>query len=153
MRKILCVFVSLFVLLGCTGEAFSHCQIPCGIYDDEMRFKMIDEDLQTIEKSMNAILELSGEKEKDYNQIVRWVENKEHHADKISETVTYYFLAQRVRIGARLDINAHKDYTDKLRALHEMLYYAMMAKQTTDVSFVNKMRASLEKFKSLYFAE
>ena len=57
--------------------AFSHCEIPCGIYGDEMRFAMMKEDIATIEKSMKQIVELSKQASPNHNQIVRWVQNKE----------------------------------------------------------------------------
>ena len=38
----------------------AHCQIPCGIYGDEMRFQMLEEHITTIEKSMKLIGELSA---------------------------------------------------------------------------------------------
>lgn len=34
---------------------YSHCQVPCGIYDDPVRFDMIAENITTIEKSMKQI--------------------------------------------------------------------------------------------------
>ena len=39
---------------------FGHCQIPCGIYSDAIQIIQIKEDLQTVEKSINMIKELSG---------------------------------------------------------------------------------------------
>jgi len=138
------------VLVLSVGPAFPHCQIPCGIYDDEARFRMMEEDILTVEKSMNEINRLTKENDKDYNQIVRWVNNKEHHADKISETATYYFMAQRV---APVDIGKEREYRaymDKLSPLHELVFYSMKAKQTVDLSYVDKMRAALEKFRAVY---
>jgi len=41
--------------------AYSHCQIPCGIYDDEARFTEIAEHITTIEKSMKEIESLSAQ--------------------------------------------------------------------------------------------
>ena len=38
---------------------FGHCQIPCGIYSDAIQILQIKEDLQTIEKSIKNIKELS----------------------------------------------------------------------------------------------
>ena len=41
----------------------------------------MQEHISTIEKSIKKIEELSKEKEKNSNQIVRWVVNKEKHAE------------------------------------------------------------------------
>ena len=51
------LFLGLILFTGTT--AFAHCEIPCGIYDDEMRIKMLAEHVTTIEKSMAQIQELS----------------------------------------------------------------------------------------------
>ncbi|UCG58215.1 MAG: hypothetical protein JSU70_01665, partial [Phycisphaerales bacterium] len=87
------------------------------------------------------------------NQLVRWVQNKDEHADEISHVVTYYFMAQRVKLPPDGDVKAHREYVHKLTLLHEMLVYAMKAKQTTDLGYVEKLRASLAKFHEAYFGE
>ena len=84
----------------------AHCEIPCGIYGDEARFTAMLEDVQTIEKSMNEINKLSMEDKVNYNQIVRWVNNKEQHADHIREVVAQYFMAQRIKEPAAGDAAA-----------------------------------------------
>jgi nickel superoxide dismutase len=151
MRKkiVLSGVLLLAVLLG--SLAYSHCQIPCGIYDDEARLGEMAEHITTIEKSMKEIVTLSAEPKPNMNQIVRWVNNKEHHADDLSEIVTYYFMAQRVKLPAEGDIKAQNDYIKKLTPLHRMLVYAMKAKQTTDLDNVEKLRASLKEFHDVYF--
>jgi nickel superoxide dismutase len=132
--------------------AYSHCQIPCGIYDDDARFDAIAEHITTIEKSMKMITELSDQDKPNTNQIVRWVNNKDHHADELSEIVTYYFMAQRVKLPAAGDTRAYNDYVKKLTLLHEMLVYSMKSKQTTDLDNVEKLRAALKNFHQAYTA-
>ena len=41
------------IILLLTTQLNAHCQIPCGVYDDAMRVKMIEEHTLTILKSMN----------------------------------------------------------------------------------------------------
>ena len=65
-------FLSLLVLISL--RVSSHCEIPCGIYDDEMRINMIAENITTVEKSMKQIIELSGQDKQNMKQIVRWVQ-------------------------------------------------------------------------------
>ena len=149
MKNAFVGFMVCAVVLSFAEQAFTHCQIPCGIYDDEMRFDMISEDIDTVEKSMKEVQRLSRDKEKDYNQLIRWVENKDLHSDKIAETVTYYFMAQRIKPAGPGD----KECAKKLSLLHEMLVYSMKAKQTTDLSNVEKMRETLKEFKELYFKD
>jgi len=130
--------------------AYSHCQVPCGIYGDGTRFTMIAEHITTIEKSMKQIEENMNQDPPNGNQIVRWVNNKEKHADEISHIVTYYFMAQRVKIPPAGDAKANSAYVKKLTLLHQMLVYSMKAKQTTDLSNVDKLRHLLEDFHKAY---
>ena len=88
------VLISIVVF---ASLAWSHCQVPCGIYGDKGRFEMLAEHIATVEKSMQQITELSAQAKPDMNQIVRWVNNKDDHADEIAHIVTYYFMAQRVK--------------------------------------------------------
>ena len=129
---------------------YSHCQIPCGIYDDSARFEMVAEHITTIEKSMKQIAELSKQVRPDMNQIVRWVQNKEKHADELSGIVTYYFMAQRVKPVEKAEGKAYEEYVKKLTLLHQMLVYSMKAKQTTDLSNVEKLRTLLAEFQTAY---
>ena len=147
--------MTIFLLFTfATGQnAFSHCQIPCGIYDDQMRFTMIEENILTIEKSIKQIVELSNQLEKNFNQIVRWTLNKENHADEIAHILSYYFLAQRVKPVDSKDAATHKEYLAKITVLHEMIAQAMKAKQTTDLSHVEQLRSLLKVFHKLYFGK
>lgn len=148
------VFGSILALaVVFASMAYSHCQIPCGIYDDQMRFDMIAEHITTIEKSMKLVTELSGQDKPDMNQIVRWVHNKDEHADEISHIIAYYFMAQRLKLPAKSDVKAYNEYVKKLTLLHEMLVYTMKAKQTTDLANVEKLRSLLAKFRDAYFGE
>ena len=137
--------ISVFLLvLVPAGFAWSHCEIPCGIYDDRMRVDMIAEHIDTIEKSMNEIASLEKAKDKNYNQIVRWIMNKDDHADQLQEIVSQYFLTQRIKID-------DEAYTEKLTVLHKMLVYAMKCKQTLDLSHTETLRTLLKQFSELYF--
>ena len=140
--------LTLLVLLSSFGffisSALAHCEIPCGIYDDSLRMKLIFEHATTIEKSMTMIAEL--EKNKDNtNQQVRWVTNKDNHAELLQNIVSQYFMTQRIKLDA-------KDYDQKLTALHKMLIFSMHCKQTIDPANVEKLRAAAQEFEKLYFA-
>lgn len=137
---------------GIAVQTYSHCQIPCGIYDDDARFKMLEEHITTIEKSMKSIEEL-GKDTKNANQLVRWVLNKDQHADEFSEIITYYFLAQRIKPVESSDAGAFKVYNQKLVLLHQAIVHAMQAKQTTDLSHVEALRKLVSEFKELYSAK
>ena len=157
MRKLVSKRITLVSILAAVAIiasiAHSHCQIPCGIYDDDARFDEITEHITTIEKSMKLITELSAQDKPNMNQIVRWVNNKEAHADELSEIVTYYFMAQRVKLPAEGDAKAHNEYIKKLTILHRMLVYSMKAKQTTDLANVELLKSSLDEFHKAYHGE
>jgi len=139
--------------LFCLPNVFPHCQIPCGIYNDEMRFTMMKENIQTIEKSMKQIIELSKEPDKNANQLVRWVLNKEQHADELAQIVTYYFLTQRIKPVTEDDAAAFEDYLFKISLLHKMLVVAMKTKQTTDLNNVEELVSLLQDFHNAYFGK
>ncbi len=151
MKKTLGVFIFLVMIALFKPVVFSHCEIPCGIYNDEMRFIMIEEHITTIEKAMMEIEQLSAHQPTNFNQIVRWVTNKEKHADEIQHIVSQYFLTQRVKLVEKGDEKAHKIRTEHLSQCHEILVYAMKAKQTTDLLNVEKLKSAVKIFKESYF--
>ena len=91
------LFITWIALLAMSPTLLAHCEIPCGIYGDQLRFELWHENITTVEKSMNQIVKLSGEATLNYNQIIRWISNKEKHADDIREIAIQYFLTQRVK--------------------------------------------------------
>jgi len=147
---ILVLFVSLFSF---TLKSYAHCEIPCGIYGDSLRIEQISEHITTLEKSMNQINELSKAGDKNYNQLVRWVVNKEEHAQKIQDIVSQYFLHQRIKPVDPSDSTAYGKYIKQLTQLHQLLVLAMKAKQTTDLSVIEKMRSTLHDFSHSYFGD
>lgn len=154
MKKIkpfkMTVWVVLVLLAGgVVTQVYSHCQIPCAIFDDAARLKMIDEHIGTIDKAMQQITQLSRNEPVNMNQVVRWVNNKDGHADELSEIVTYYFMAQRIK-PVSAESADYKDYLRKLTLLHEMLVTSMKCKQTTDLAHVEKLKGLLKEFSAAY---
>jgi nickel superoxide dismutase len=122
----------------------AHCQIPCGIYDDYARVQSMLEDAATIEKSAKLIAELAGKSDaQSRNQLVRWVMNKEKHAQNIISTISDYYLTQRVK-------PSQKDYTERLIKHHTVIVAAMKAKQNADVKFAVTLRKSIEALSPYY---
>lgn len=150
MKKLILLSFLVFALLQ-GKNSFAHCEVPCGIYNDELRIALLYEHFTTIEKAMNQAGELSKEEEVNYNQLIRWTTTKEDHANEIQHVVTQYFITQRVKLPESVEGEAYEKYVKQLSALHEIIVYAMKAKQTTDVSYVEKMRASLAAFEEVYF--
>lgn len=150
MKKLLAL--SLFIALVAIGQkSYAHCEIPCGIYGDSVRVELIAEHIETIAKSMNQINELSEAGNKNYNQLVRWVMNKEEHAKKIQDIVSQYFLHQRIKPVQPTEVEAYAKYTNQLALLHQLLVLSMKAKQTTDLTVIDKLTTTLDKFSHSYF--
>ena len=143
-KHLVVIIASLSAMFFLSSVVLPHCEIPCGIYNDQMRLDMMAENITTIEKSINQIHKLSEDKDKNYNQLVRWIVNKENHADHLSDIVTQYFMKQRIHLKTRLY------YFQKLTLLHKLMVYSMKCKQTADLSNVTKLREYLDQFRSVY---
>lgn len=155
MRIVSNTVLSVLILFGllCIADqkALAHCEIPCGIYGDKMRIDLMEEHVQTVEKSMTQIRELSKEPGKNANQLVRWVNNKELHANKIQEIVSQYFMHQRITPVPESDAEAYKKYVHEITTLHRILVEAMKCKQTTSPESIQSLRTLLHKFEESYF--
>lgn len=138
------------LLLIAATRVSAHCQLPCGIYDDETQFTLMLEDVTTIEKSMTQITSLSKEQKTNYNQIVRWVDNKEAHADKLAGIITSYFMTQRIKAVSKENDSAYQKYIKEVTLLHQMLILTMKAKQTTDLENCSDLRKLITEFKTSY---
>ena len=145
MQRILSSLILCVLLIPSIASA--HCEVPCGIYGDAMRIEMLREHVTTIEKAMDQIRALSTEGEPNYNQLVRWVTNKEEHAEQFQEIVSQYFLHQRIKPAGTDDTN----YVQQLTLLHRMLVGAMKAKQTTDAAHPAQLSELIDAFSESYF--
>ena len=151
MKNTLITFV-LFTTLTFSGLTSSaHCEIPCGIYADSIRIVLIEEHITTIEKSMMMIKKLEAAETIDYNQLVRWVVNKEEHAKKIQDIVAQYFMHQRIKPVDETDKEHYEKYIEQLTSLHQISIYAMKAKQSTDEVYIKKLSETVHRFEHAYF--
>ena len=139
MNNLIKTFMVLAVsLIIYSPIAYSHCQIPCGIYDDHVRVKTMLEDVATARKAIDLIAELSKKSDmQSNNQIIRWVMSKESHAQNIISTISDYFLTQRVK-------SKQKDYIERLKKHHAVIVAAMKVKQNADMSYIDALEASIE---------
>jgi len=124
-------FAALAVLvagLAAPAVAFAHCQVPCGIYGDQLRFEQLLEDAKTIAKAqaqLNELLAGGQPTAQSVNQMARWVMTKEEHAGKVQDTMQAYFLAQRIKADS-------PRYVEQLKAAHVVITSAMKCKQSAD---------------------
>jgi len=96
------------------------------------------EDTATVEKSLRSMVELSGKPDaQSQNQMVRWVMNKEKHAQNIISTISDYFLTQRVKPD-------QKDYTERLIKHHAVIVAAMKVKQNADMTYASALTEKIE---------
>jgi nickel superoxide dismutase len=138
-----CILVTLLIAMS-SSQLKAHCQVPCGIYDDYARIKSMIEDSETINKAMIEMVELSNKNDlQSKNQSVRWIMNKEKHAQNIIDTISDYFLTQRVKTN-------QEDYSLRLINHHKVIIAAMKSKQSVDIKYVDELRNSIKDLSNYY---
>ncbi|MCJ2164608.1 MULTISPECIES: superoxide dismutase, Ni [unclassified Pseudodesulfovibrio] len=137
--------LAVFVVMSAMPRlAAAHCQIPCGIYDDNARVAAMLEDVETIKKSITMINELADKTDvQSRQQFVRWVMNKENHAQKLIATTADYFLTQRIK-------PAQEDYVERLKKHHAVILNAMKAKQGADMKTAAELEESVKALLEYY---
>jgi nickel superoxide dismutase len=147
MLRLSLVLVSLAspLLVG-SGAARGHCQVPCGIYDDHARVVAMREDATTIGKALEQIAALSARRDaQSVNQLVRWVNTKEQHAERIMRTIADYFLAQKIQPpAAAADATARAAYLERLGRHHAVMVQAMKCKQSAGREPLEALNKALE---------
>ena len=151
MKRTCSFLLMMVILVSISKSSYAHCEVPCGIYTDELRVELLKEHFQTIEKAMNKIQELQSADEVNYNQLVRWINTKEHHAKLIQEIAEQYFITQRIKFAEPDDQEKYTKYITQLTSMHRLIVFAMKSKQTTDVANVEQMQQALEVFEGSYF--
>ena len=152
MRKCYNVYTLVSFLVLSAG-LYGHCQVPCGIYDDAVRIVQIEEDIATMRKAMSMIKGLSGKSDaQSVNQMIRWVNTKESHANNIQETVSSYFLAQRIKPKKKGEAGRQK-YVNQTLLLQHLIVAAMKCKQSVDQSRCEAASDLVIEFSVSYFDE
>ena len=135
---LLVAFVFSLSTITLCQSALAHCEVPCGIYDDQRRFEDMLEDQETIAKGMGQIREMAGKSDPlSVNQTVRWICTKETHATNIQHTISQYFMTQRIKADK-------EGYAEKLAAAHAVLVAAMKCKQNTDAEVADTLKAKIQ---------
>lgn len=125
MQRFLSTSLAFAIVTLSSGYVFGHCEVPCGIYADQMRFEQMLEDQKTIAKGIAQIGELAAKSDaQSVNQTVRWINTKESHATNTQHIIAQYFMTQRIKPG--------DGYVNKLTAAHAVMVAAMKCKQSTD---------------------
>ena len=153
MKKLF-LFAGFLMISVFAERSYSHCELPCGIYDDKARIHIMEEYIATMEKSIYKIKELSGKTDPhSYNQLVRWIDNKEKHAEKFQKIVWQYFLTQRVKPVKPEDRKKYEKYLKQLEILHKLSFFSMKVKQNVDTKYTKKLYKLLNQFEKLYFGK
>lgn len=139
---IMTTVVSLF-LNSCLS---AHCQMPCGIYHDEMVFDQIDQYVETMYKAMAMLNNSAFTSVKERNEFVRWVVQKENESNKIAELLTTYFLQQKIKPD-------ESDTAKRLASVHKLLFGLVVIKQNVDKKFVDEFSKQWDTFKLMFHRE
>ena len=141
---------------------FSHCQVPCGIYDDDLRVKQMQENVDTIRKSVSQIQKLEAESihdSKKIHQLSRWISTKEQHASRIIDTISNYFLTQRVKKpvnesftvkNKKIKESKYYMYLKTLEDHHLVIVSAMKVKQNSTMEFIQQLQDAVDQFATHY---
>lgn len=151
MKNIKLLFLSFAALIISALSLSAHCQVPCGIYADDVVFGELETDVTTITKAMQQINELSADVSSNPHQMVRWINNKESHAQNIQDVMSAYFLAQRIK--PELKDSDPKKYAKMVELVHKITVYAMKCKQTTDLKNAEMLHVAFHQFEELYLGK
>ncbi|MCF6174778.1 MAG: superoxide dismutase, Ni [Victivallaceae bacterium] len=143
MKKMLIASVVMLVMAG-SSIIYAHCQVPCGIYDDNARVEAMLENAATVSKATKQINSLANKTDaQSQNQRVRWILNKEKHAQNIIMIIADYFLTQRVK-------PSQKDYPERLIKHHKVILLAMKVKQNVDLKYVKQLKVAIKALEAYY---
>lgn len=144
MKRLFAVIALLAVVAVPAAYVYAHCQVPCGIYDDDARFVEMHEHFDTISKADAEIAALADKTDAlSKNQLVRWVTTKDDHATKVQRIIGDYFMAQRIKAD-------DGQYVDKLTAAHKVMVAAMKCKQTVDEGVADELHSAIDAFQEAY---
>lgn len=124
----------------------AHCQLPCGIYHDDMVFDQIDQYAETMYKGISILNESKIRTAHDHNEVIRWVLEKEKESNEIANLITVFFLQQKIKPG-------EPSTAKRLESAHKLLFLLVAIKQNTDLRFVKEFTEEWEKFKNMFHIE
>lgn len=143
LKKLLCLF-SLFFTTGSGLNA--HCQMPCGIYHDEMVYDQIDQYVETMVKAVSILEDNPMKTPQDRNVVIRWTMEKENESNRVSHIICDFFLQQKIKPG-------EADTAKRVLSAHLLLFYIVKIKQTVDLTVINDFYQEWEKFKLMFHIE
>lgn len=124
----------------------AHCQMPCGVYHDEIAYDQIDQYVETMHKAISELLVMKFDTPVEKNQYIRWVMSKERQSNDITNTIVSYFLQQKIKPG-------DEDTATKVLAAHKLLFLIVAIKQNVDLKVLYEFIDEWNKFKLMFHRE
>lgn len=121
----------------------AHCQMPCGIYHDDMVYDKIDQYVETMVKAMSKIKDNKFTTPAEKNELIRWVLTKDNLSDETAQLICSYFLQQKIKPG-------EKDTVKQLESAQRLLFLIVTIKQSADFKPVSDFAEEWEKFKLMF---
>lgn len=136
-------------IMGCfhfPADLSAHCQMPCGIYHDDMVYDQVDQYAETMYKGIAVMNDGKFQTSKERNEFVRWAMQKEAASDETASLLTKYFLQQKIKPG-------EPDTAKRLESLHKLLFLLVAIKQNVDLEFVKEFSEEWDRFKLMFHRE
>lgn len=143
---------TLFLTIGIASSLHfvslldGHCQMPCGIYHDDMVYDQIDQYSETMYKGIAVMLDSKFQTVKERNEFIRWTMLKEEASNDVATLLTTYFLQQKIKPG-------EPDTPKRIESVHRLLFLLVAIKQNADLEFVKEFTEEWEKFKLMFHRE
>lgn len=135
-------YLTLVLLIGKMSLS-AHCQLPCGIYHDDLEFAQLEEAVQTLHKANSVISENTASTPISINQSVRAVNLKDEQAKKVSHIISFYFLEQRIKPD-------QENTSCLVLSAHKIMVLTAKVKSSVDQSIVGQLQAEITSFKTMY---
>lgn len=140
------LYIATLAVFAYSGSLSAHCQMPCGIYHDDMVFDQIDQYIETMYKCASILKENKFANVREKNEFIRWVFQKEKASDEAASTITNFFLQQKIKPG-------EDDTVKRVTSAHKLLFLLVSIKQNVDIKFVEEFAEEWEKFKLMFHVE
>lgn len=125
----------------------AHCQMPCGIYHDDIVFNRIDQYIETIYKGISVMNNSKFSDVREKNEFMRWVIQKEESSNETASLLTKYFLQQKIAEGK------DEGTIKKLQSVHKLLLLLVAIKQNSELKFLNDFSKEWDSFKLMFHLE
>ncbi len=146
MKKFISTSALALALITPFVHVEAHCQMPCGIYHDDMVYDRIDQYVETMVKAVSMLNKNDFSSPFESNRFVRWVIEKENASDEAASIILKFFLQQKIKPD-------EPDTAKRLESAHKLLFLLVAIKQNSDVSIVDEFSDEWDAFKNMFHVE